>query len=276
MGGIPQSTIDAAAITRCIKLRSGSGKDIRLFIQDKVAEFLPKEVRIGDAVALFVLRVFNDANGPGLLVNEFSADNDGAIRKQLSRKSAPVASDREKPAAGTDATVTGLRGEWSRTGPSFVCRVTTQGKLPPEAINPDVLTKACLHIGPLGIGEAAESVKSALGQPHRKLQRPNDAAAWVYFLEQTEQPPYLVATVRKDKIVALQVSGPMTSKDFTFNHIKLGDDTKALVSYFGAAYKVAPSGEKDTDLWSYSPWPFSFEVKNDRVTSVRITDPEYR
>jgi len=34
----------------------------------------------------------------------------------------------------------------------------------------------------------------------------------------------------------------MTSKDFTFNQ----------------------------------PWPFSFEVKNKRVTSVRITDPEYR
>src|SRR5215471_10605573 len=56
MGGIPQSTIDAAAITQCIKLRSARGKDVRLFIQDKVAEFLPKEIRIGDAVTLFVLR----------------------------------------------------------------------------------------------------------------------------------------------------------------------------------------------------------------------------
>ena len=154
MGGIPQPSIDAIPITRCIKLRSARGKDVRLFIQDQVAEFLPKEVRIGDAVTLFVVRVFNGVNGPGLLVNEFSADSDGAIRKQLSQKSAPVVSDPEKQAAGTDAAIAGLRGEWSRTGPSFACRVTTQGKLPPEAIKPDVLTKACLHMGPLGIGDA--------------------------------------------------------------------------------------------------------------------------
>jgi hypothetical protein len=191
MGGTPQSFIETVPITRCIKLRSAGGKDVPLFIQDKVAEFLPKEIRIGDAVTLFVLRVFNAANGPGLLVNEFSADSDGAIRKQLSQKSVPVVSDREKQVAGTNATVTGLRGEWSRAGPSFVCRVTTQGKLPPDAIKPDVLTKACLHMGPLGIGEAAASVKSALGEPHRTLQRPNDATAWVYFIEQNEQPPYL-------------------------------------------------------------------------------------
>jgi hypothetical protein len=276
MGGIPQPSVDAVAITQCIKLRSARGKEVRLFIQDKVAEFLPKEIRIGDAVTLFVLRVFNHADGPGLLVNEFSADSDGAIRKQLAQKSAPAVSDREKQAAGTNATVTGLRGEWNRAGASFACRVTTQGKLPLEAIKPDVLTKACLHMGPLGIGEAAGSVKSALGEPHRTLQQAKDATAWIYFLDRPEQPPYLVATVSKDKIVALQVSGPTTSKDFTFNHIKLGDDTMVLVDYFGAAYKVTPSGEKDTDLWSYSPWPFSFEVRDNRVTSVRITDPEYR
>jgi hypothetical protein len=97
-------------------------------------------------------------------------------------------------------------------------------------------------MGPLGIGEAAGSVKSALGEPHRTLQQPKDAVAWIYFLDRPQQPLYLVATVSKDKIVALQVSGPTPSKDFTFNHIKLGDDTKVLISYFGAAYKVAPSG----------------------------------
>jgi hypothetical protein len=28
-----------------------------------------------------------------------------------------------------------------------------------------------------------------------------------------------------------------------------------------------------TDLWSYGVWPFSFEVKDGRVTSIRISDP---
>jgi hypothetical protein len=67
-------------MTRCIKLRSARGKEVRLFIQDVVAEALPKEVSLGDPVTLFVLRVFNNADGPGLLANEFSSDSDGAVR----------------------------------------------------------------------------------------------------------------------------------------------------------------------------------------------------
>jgi hypothetical protein len=79
-------------------------------------------------------------------------------------------------------------------------------------------------------------------------------------------------TVKENKIMALQVSGPATSKDLTFNHVKLGDSKQLLTGYFGAASRVKPSGEKDTNLWSYSPWPFSFEVEDGLVTSVRITD----
>jgi hypothetical protein len=46
--------------------------------------------------------------------------------------------------------------------------------------------------------------------------------------------------------------------------------------YFGAAIQTKPSGEKDTDLWSHRPWPFSLEVKSGLVTSVRIADPTYQ
>jgi hypothetical protein len=58
-----------------------------------------------------------------------------------------------------------------------------------------------------------------------------------------------------------------------FNRVKLGDGTQVLVSIFGAAIQTKPSGEKDTDLWDYPPWPFSFEVKDGLVTSIRISDP---
>ena len=276
MGGITQATIDAVPVTRCIKLRTAKGKEVRLFIQDAVSDFLPKEIPLGSAVTLFVLRVFNDANGPGLLTSEFSADSDGAVQKQLAQKSGQVIGrDPNKQATSSNAAPEQRRGEWKRNGPGFTCIVTYQRNPPPETIDADTLANACLQMGPFGIGNEAKTVAAALGPPHRTLPQPNDATAHLYFLEGAERFPYLIATMHKDRIVALQISGSATSKDYTFNHIKLGDDTTTLVKHFGQANKIRPSGLADTDLWAYAPWPFSFEVKSGRVTSVRIEDPAH-
>ena len=205
------------------------------------------------------------------------------VRQQIAQKSpevierAPEKRAPKQPATGSSAAAANLRGEWLRNGPGFACKVTPpQGKLPPEAINPETLANACLRMGPLGIGGDAKSVASVLGPPHRTLPQPNDATALIYFLEAAERLPYFAATVQKDKIVVLQVSGAATAKDYTFNHIKLGDGTDTLVKHFGPAKQVKPSGLKNTDLWDYPPWPFSFEVTNGRVTSVRINAPAYQ
>jgi hypothetical protein len=95
----------------------------------------------------------------------------------------------------------------------------------------------------------------------------------VYFLEQAGQYPYLVATVSKNRVVALQVTGPVAAKGYSFNHLDLGSSTDTLVQYFGQPNHLEPSSEKDTDLWTYRPWPFSFEVKGGHVTSIRIAEP---
>ncbi|WP_247460715.1 hypothetical protein [Bradyrhizobium sp. 62] len=60
---------------------------------------------------------------------------------------------------------------------------------------------------------------------------------------------------------------------YSFNHINLGDSTEKLMAQFGGPFHVGPSGLEKTDLWTYHPWPFSFEVQADRVTSIRINDP---
>ena len=185
-----------------------------------------------------------------------SAEADQASKKQVL-----------PPVATPDA-----RGEWRLNGPSFICVVPWPNKQPPKDLTPETLANACLYMGPFGIGRDASTVAAVLGPPHRTLPQPNEAMAHLYFLEAPDRLPYLIATIRKDKIIALQVSGAATSKDYTFNHIKLGDDTATLVKYFGAARQVSPSTIKDTEQWSYGPWPFSFEVKGGRATSVRIVD----
>jgi murein DD-endopeptidase MepM/ murein hydrolase activator NlpD len=65
--------IETVPITRCIKVRTAKNRFLSLFIQDKVAESLPKEVSLGSAVTLFATHVFTNPEGPGLLVNEFLA-----------------------------------------------------------------------------------------------------------------------------------------------------------------------------------------------------------
>jgi hypothetical protein len=167
---------------------------------------------------------------------------------------------------------TELRGEWRRAGAGFACKVAVAGKLAPEQIKPEILSRACLHMGPFVVGDDASAL-TALGAPHRTLPQPKGATALVYFLEKAGQYPYLVATVSKQKIVALQVSGPAAAKGYSFNHVELGAGTDALQQYFGPPGHLGPSGEKDTDLWTYNPWPFSFEVRDGHVTSIRITDP---
>jgi hypothetical protein len=164
------------------------------------------------------------------------------------------------------------RGEWRRVGPSFACVVGGPKDLPPS-VTPDMLLMACMHMGPFVIAGDARTLTSALGPPHHLMAQPNAPAAQMWFLEQKDHHPYLVATARNDRIASLQVTGPAPAKGYAFNHVNLGDSTETLTRYFGPAFRIGKSDLPDTDVWHYGPWPFSFEVNAGRVISIRIVDP---
>jgi hypothetical protein len=164
------------------------------------------------------------------------------------------------------------RGEWRRVGESFACKVDAPAQLPPSAVKPESLMRACLRMGPFVIGGDARTLASALGKPHQTRAQPKGANAPMWFLGEREKYPYLVATVLKGRIVGLQVTGDAAAKGYGFNHVDLGDSTQTLAEHFGPAFEISKSDLADTDLWSYPPWPFSFEVKAGRVTSIRIID----
>jgi hypothetical protein len=262
MSGISKDRIDGTPITTCIQVRSKKGKAASLFIQDAVAEALPKEVSLGSAVTLYVSKVFLASDGPGLLVNEFSAGD-----------AAPAAdAPASAPRQGKETADGPLRGEWRRAGEtSFACVVAAPKSL--DAPDPDALARACLRIGPVGIGDSETLLKATLGEPSRRLEQPGNASAYVYFLGKPDQFPYLVATVRSGRIIALQTTGPAAAKGTRFNRVDLGDGADKLKAEFGPAYKIGASELPGTDLWSYGVWPFSFEVKDGCVTSIRISDP---
>ena len=185
-----------------------------------------------------------------------------------SANSQPVA-----PAADNAAKFRDLHGEWRRAGAGFACVVGPATKLAPEAVTPDILSRACLHMGPLMVGDSAQVLKNTLGAPHKTLPQPDGATALIYFIEAADHYPYLVVTVAKNRIIALQLTGPAAAKGYTYNHIDLGVPADTLVQFFGQPTHFEPSEEKGTELWTYNPWPFSFEVRDGHVSSIRIHEP---
>jgi hypothetical protein len=69
----PKEFADSISTSKCIKVKSPKGVTVAAVIQDKVAEFLPKEVPLGTEVKLYCVLMCMTAEGPGMIVTEFQA-----------------------------------------------------------------------------------------------------------------------------------------------------------------------------------------------------------
>lgn len=157
------------------------------------------------------------------------------------------------------------RGEFVRRGDEFLCGV--------ENVKPEDMGRLsgrwCLHMGGLAIGDKA-SAASFLGKPAQVIPGEKSATNQVFFLERPDAVPYLVVTVASDRIVALQVTGNAPAGAWSFNRVQLGSTEQDLIGILGEPMSKDP--REGYDHWSYYPWPFSFEIAEGRVTSIRIND----
>ena len=71
--GIAKDAIQSTPISRCIKVKSAKGRLYSMFIQDALADSLAKEVPPGGKLTLYGSLVYFAQRGPGIVVNEFSA-----------------------------------------------------------------------------------------------------------------------------------------------------------------------------------------------------------
>jgi murein DD-endopeptidase MepM/ murein hydrolase activator NlpD len=71
MSGFTKQQVDALGVSHCIKVRSAAGRELKVFVQDILYGFLPREVPVGGKLTLYAIHVFTSNEGPGLLVNEF-------------------------------------------------------------------------------------------------------------------------------------------------------------------------------------------------------------
>jgi len=103
--------------------------------------------------------------------------------------------------------------------------------------------------------DPAATLNGKLPPPSQTLPQGN-ATVTVHLLGGTA---YVAATVVAGKIAALQVTG---------------------TSRLGPPFLREPIPRRGTglwrdggELWSYGNWPFSFEVSNGRVISIRLAAP---
>jgi hypothetical protein len=78
----PKAFADSISASKCIKIKSPKGVTLAVVIQDKVADFLQKEVPLGTEVKLYCVLVCITAEGPGMIVTEFKAPNAAKAKEQ--------------------------------------------------------------------------------------------------------------------------------------------------------------------------------------------------
>ncbi|MGJ4957497.1 M23 family metallopeptidase [Bradyrhizobium sp. HKCCYLRH2015] len=80
MSGFDQ--VEKLGVSNCITVRSSKGRELKVFVQDIVYGFLPREVKVGGKLTLYAVHIYTSAEGPGLLVNEFQTVQPAAPAQQ--------------------------------------------------------------------------------------------------------------------------------------------------------------------------------------------------
>ena len=164
-----------------------------------------------------------------------------------------------------------IPGEFRGAGGGLSC-VTAEK--PDPATHPYI---KCLHIGPLAIGQTRAALEKVLGPPYRVIPGRNGLRHSLYKPAATAgQQAVFFVSYKLENIIALQLSGTGSHPQFTLSSIKLGDPAKWVQKVLDGPFSTLPIEKRDGSkamLWDYAPWPLSFEIKDDKVISMRISEP---
>lgn len=164
--------------------------------------------------------------------------------------------------------------EFFRAGGGFWCSIPAGHRPRGAGMEP------CLALGPLSIGMARAEAEGVLGRP---LARTEEARGivFIYALAWSGQPrdsdlqTYAALRFdRADRVEMLQISGKPMQKRWAFSSLALGDPEGRLLAKLGRPFRTEPVAFNGAQLWSYGVWPFTFEVKDGRVISIRLRQPE--
>ncbi len=161
-----------------------------------------------------------------------------------------------------------VSGEFRRTGAGFACSG-------PKIIL-EIGERYCLRYGPLRVGMTRAEAEAVLGKPSAET-RDQDGEVFVYATEDmpvgkaTTAPQFIALSFdAEEKVSMLQSSGRRRQRDWSFSSIHLADSDDLARNLLGEPFSKSPVAENGAELWAYGPWPFTFEVKDHRVVSIRL------
>ena len=155
--------------------------------------------------------------------------------------------------------------EYRFTGGTLVCITDSASKDSPLA---------CLHIGPIRIGARYEGLESRYGNPVQSIPNSNGRIIQVFHLiSKSGETTYLAITVREDSIDAIQIAGAVPDQALSFSSVTIGDSPRRLIQVLGVPSKASLVEENGATLWSYTPFPFSFEILQEKVSSIKLWKP---
>lgn len=133
----------------------------------------------------------------------------------------------------------------------------------------------CLAIGPIRIGDTMRTVAMKFGKARQTVDR-GAVIERVYPIDvgvpQGQRVPYWVIGFEGQRVVSIQITGHLRVDQYAFSSVRVGDPESLLRDRFGPAGYTQPAPHIGGVMWGYPPYPLTFEIKDGRVYSMRVSE----
>lgn len=160
--------------------------------------------------------------------------------------------------------------EFRASGAGLVCiteAVPAEGQTPPY--------RDCLRIGPVGIGDSLRDVAMRFGKAGKEVrQGPVTLRVWPVRMDVpagTSLPYWVIGFDEDRRVVSIQLTGDKRVDEFTFSSLRLGDPESRVRRILGEPAEKQAIPSVGAVMWSWRPFPVSFEIKDGRVFSMRVS-----
>ena len=128
----------------------------------------------------------------------------------------------------------------------------------------------CLNFGPISVNSSIIDLEQILAKPFDIRSRENSVFR-VYLLEPLDDgsQPYFALELQEGAIKSIQITGSGSIEGLSFSSISLGDYYTFVEQKLGRPAEIGYIDE-ETRHWAYTPFTFSFEIKNDYVYSIKL------
>lgn len=159
-------------------------------------------------------------------------------------------------------------GEFRRVDGQLRCLDESGGTVHPPGLD-------CLRIGPVRVGETLRTVAMKFGKARQSVDR-GPVTERLYPIDvgvpQGQRVPYWVIGFEDQRVVSIQITGDIPVPGYEFSSIHVGASEIKLQQRFGEAGFSQPAPRIDGTLLGYPPYPVTFEIKNGRVYSMRVSE----